>query len=313
MKSKATKLLALMMVIAIVFSLGACGKDDDETTTLAETTTLVGETTTMDETTIVEETTILEDETTEVGETTLAGGITTTAKPTQTGKPTTTAEILAAYTDVMNYAKTAKPAYNKKEFQSLPKADQHMDGSFVGAILPVAETFMTKEKDATVEDNKAGSDMKWFPVAKTSKGCLVTDTSVIKSAKCDELANGNYKITIILRDEKNPEPVKDGQAKATSNTGNMFQPLSRDEIDKTILEDSTVNKLVKNVKYDLRYFNCTAVLEYNPKTKQIVSLSQNMSVYIDIQDGVINLGLIKPTLTGNATLYNDMKCWNFKY
>ena len=308
MKSIATKFLALMMVISIIFSLGACGKKDGETTTAGETTLVDGETSVTDETTdeitIVDETTTVEDETEEEDETS------TTPEVTETGKPTTTAQILAAYTDVMNYAKTAKPAYNKKEFQSLPKADQKMEGKVIGAILPVAETFMTLEKDANVEDNKKGSDMKWFPVAKSSKGCLMTNTGAIKSAKCDELPNGNYKITITLKDEKNPEPFKEGQAKATSNTGNMFQPLSRGEIDKTLTEDSTVTKVVKNVKYDLKYFNCIAVLEYNPKTKQIASLSQNMSVFIDIQDGKV-LGMF--SAIGTAILYNDMKCWNFKY
>ncbi|NLX93639.1 MAG: hypothetical protein GXZ02_07220 [Clostridiales bacterium] len=307
MKNNMTRLLALMMAIAIIFSLGACGKKDGETTTGGETTTLDGETTTNDEATTAEETTTVVDETTMVGE------ITTAVAVTEAGKPTTPAEILAAYTDVMNYAKTAKPAYNKKEFQSLPGEDQHMEGKVIGAILPVAETFMTKEKDAAVEDNKAGSDMKWFPVAKATKGCLLTDAGAIKSAKCDELANGNYKITIVLKDEKNPEPYKEGQAKASSNTGNMFQPLSRAEIDDTILNDNTVKNLVKNVKYDLRYYNCIAVLEYNPKTKQIVSLDQNMSVFIDIQDGIVDLKIVKPTLKGTAILYNTMKCWNFKY
>ncbi|HZK39620.1 MAG TPA: hypothetical protein VFD23_05660, partial [Clostridia bacterium] len=253
MKSKVTKLLALVMAIALVFSLGACGKNkDEETTTSAdETTVFADETTLQDETTDVEETTA-DGETTLEGDTTALGETTTAVAVTEAGKPTTTAQILAAYTDVMNYAKTAKPAYNKKEFQSLPKEDQNMEGRLIGAILPVAETFMTKEKDANVEDNKAGSDMKWFPVAVASKGCLLTNTAAIKSAKCDELANGNYKITIVLKDEKNPEPYKQGQAKASSNTGNMFQPLSRVEIDDTIINDKTVSRVVKNVKYDLR-------------------------------------------------------------
>lgn len=311
MKSKANRLLALMMAIAIIFSLGACGKkDEDETTTSTdETTIFVDETTAVDETTDVEETTA-DGETTLEGDTTALGETTTVAPGvTEAGKPTTTAEILAAYTDVMNHAKTAKPAYNKKEFQSLPKKDQNMEGALVGLILPLAENFMTLEKDVKTEENKAGNDMKYFPVVKASKGCLLTNAGAIKSAKCDVLANGNYKITIALKDEKNPEPFKEGQAKATSNTGNMFNPLSRGEIDDVLINDTTVNKVVKNVKYDLKYFDCIAIVEYNPKTKQIVSLDQYMSVFIDIQEGKALLLNLK----GNAILYNTMKCWNFKY
>jgi hypothetical protein len=302
MKSNLTKVLALLMAIAIVFSLGACGKDkdkgEDETTTAQSPTAATGDTTAAD--------TTAAEQTTAVGDTTAVGETTTLA-----GKPEGNAQILAAYTDVMNLAKTAKPAYNKKEFQSLPSEDQHMKGKVIGYLLPQAERFMTKEADANVEDNKAGSDMKWFPVAKADKGCLLTNTSAIKSAKCDVLANGNYLITIILNDEHNPEPYKTGDTKATSNTGNMFQPLAKSEIDNTLQTDSTIKTLITtDVKYDLKYYDCTAVLEYNPQTKQIVSISQNMSVFINITEGKI-LGLLDAT--GTAILYNNMKAWNFKY
>ncbi|MEI6577871.1 MAG: Ig-like domain-containing protein [Eubacteriales bacterium] len=224
-------------------------------------------------------------------------------------KPTTKAQILAAYTTVMNKAKVAKPAYLKKEFQSLPKADQHMDGWLIKLLLPLANSFMTQEQDVEIETQTKGNDMVWFPVCKASKGCLLTNVSAIKSATCSVLANGNYVITIILNEEHNPEPYKKGQIKATSNTGNMFYPLARADIDDTIVNDSTVNKVVKNVKYDLKYYNCKAILEYNPKTNQVVKLDQYMSVFIDIQDGKV----LFSTATGNAILYNTMKAWNFKY
>jgi hypothetical protein len=304
MKKNFTRLLALLMTLAIVFSLAACGNDEGETTTAAEQTTMEEETTVEGETTTAAETTTLEGDTTAVDATTAVGETTT-----QAGKPTTPAQILAAYTEVMNYAKTAKPAHNRKEFQSLPKEDQNMDGFIIKTLLPIANTFMTQEKDAEVEDQKNGNDMKWFPVAKSSKGCLLTNVSAIKSATCDELANGNYKIVIILKDEHNPEPYMEGDTKATSNTGNMFQPLAKSEIDNTIINDSTVNKVVKDVKYDLKFFNCKAILEYNPKTKQIVTMEQYMSVFIDIQEGRV----IGFKATGNAILYNTLKAWNFKY
>ncbi|NLX93640.1 MAG: hypothetical protein GXZ02_07225, partial [Clostridiales bacterium] len=119
MKNKITKLLALMMAIAIVFSLAGCGKDKDEETTTApgETTTLGDETTTLDETTAVEETTA-DGETTLEGDTT-AVGQTTTAVAANT-IPTTKAEILTAYTDILNQAKkTDKPGFSAIEFQAV--------------------------------------------------------------------------------------------------------------------------------------------------------------------------------------------------
>jgi len=299
MKSNLTKVLALLMAIAIVFSLGACGKDKDETTTAQQTTAAPNDTTAASEIT------------TAVGDTTAAGDTTAVGETTTlAGKPEGNAQILAAYTEVMNKAKTEKPAYKKLEFQALPKDKQNMEGAIISAILPVGESFMDKEEDAKVEDNAKLSDMKWFPVPKSTKGCMLTNANAIKTAKCDELANGNYVITIVLNDEMNPEPFKEGDTKATSNTGNMFNPLARSEIDNTILNDKTVNKIVKNVTFDLKYYNCTAILEYNPKTSQIVKVEQYMSVLIDIHSGKVLLLL---NAIGTAVLNNSMKCWDFKY
>jgi hypothetical protein len=316
MKKSLVKILALLMIAAMVFSLAACGKDKDngsttdESTTLAETTNgEVNETEaqTGEDTTAAEDASETEAQTGEDGETTtLKEG--ETGAVTTTGLPKTTAEILKAYTDVMNKAKKDKPAHKKKEFQALPKEHQHMEGGLLKAILPLADLFMTKEDKAETWNVEKGNDMKWFPVYESDKGCLLTDTNAIKSAKSEELSNGNYKLTIILKDEKNPEPYKPATG-ATSNTGRMFSPLSRTEIDNTLLGDSRVSAVVKNVKYDLRYFDCTAVLVYNPKNNQIVSLDQYMSVFIDIQDGKILLS----TLKGTAILNNTMKVWDLQY
>jgi hypothetical protein len=313
MKNNFTKIMALLMTLTLIFSLAACtGGSNKETTTAAgETTTAAGETTTAagETTTAAGETTTAAGETTTAaGETTAAIGETTTAVPV-TAFPTTKAQILAAYTTVMNKAKVDKPAYNKVEFQALPKADQHMDGAVISAILPLATSFMTQEKDATVENNPKGSDMKWFPVGKSTKGCLLTNVNAIKTATCVKLANGDYKITIILKDEVNPEPYSSGPT-APSYVGAMFDPIERASIDDTLKNDSTVNKVVKDVNFSLTYQNSTAVLEYNPKTNQVVTLNQNMYTFIDIQSGKV---LLLFTAVGTAVLTNTMKIWNVKY
>gem|GEM_PF-5387280 len=124
------------------------------------------------------------------------------AKPSN-GKPESYAEILAAYRDVLNLAKSSKVGYEKSEWQTLPKDKRNFDGFVINAALPVAELFMTSEKDAKGkkhENNPKGTDMKWFPIYQhPTKGCTLTDVSKIKSAKCEVLSNGNYKITIVLK------------------------------------------------------------------------------------------------------------------
>ena len=118
------------------------------------------------------------------------------AKPSN-GKPESYAEILAAYRDVLNLAKSSKVGYEKSEWQTLPKDKRNFDGFVINAALPVAELFMTSEKDAKGkkhENNPKGTDMKWFPIYQhPTKGCTLTDVSKIKSAKCEVLSNGNYK------------------------------------------------------------------------------------------------------------------------
>jgi len=223
--------------------------------------------------------------------------------------PTTPAQILAAYTTVMNKAKASKPAYKKIEYQTLPTKDQHMEGSVVAKLLPQANRFMTTKDEVKTENNAKGSDMKWFPLYKASKGCLLKNANAIKTASFAKLPNGNYKITIVLKNEVNPEPYKSGNS-APSNVGAMFDPIEKASIDDTLKNDSAVKILISDAKYSLTYMNCTAVLEYNPKTNRVVSLEQNMSTFINITAGKV---LHMFSCVGTAMLYNKLKVWDVKY
>jgi len=232
--------------------------------------------------------------------------------------PSTKAEILAAYTAVMNKAKTDAPEYKKKEYQAIPedKRDIQKGKTLISVMLNLAGFFMKEEDKAEVETQNKGSDMKWFPVYKAlpdkvkSPGCLLTNTDAIKSAKCDPLANGNYKITIVLNDEMNPEPYKEGQLKATSNHGNMFSPLARSEIEDTLKNDSKVNWAVKDPNFDLKYYDCTAELTYDPETNQIITLNQYVNVKINIKEPTKVTGM---SVVGSAVLVNTLKIKDVKY
>lgn len=309
MKSNLTRFLALFMALAIVFSLGACGKDEGKTTTAAGETTV--EDTTVDGETTVDATTA-EGETTAPGDTTAAGGTTAEGETAATGKPEGNAQILKAYTEVMNKAKAEKPAYQKKEYQALPKDQREFEKgkTLVNIMLNLAGLFMKEEDKAEVEQHKKGDGTKWFPVYKATKGCLLTDAGAIKTASSVELPNGNYKLSIVLKEEINPEPYNEQTGQTPSNTGKMFSPLARAEIDDTIINDNAVNKFVKDATYELKYYNCTAELEYNPKNNQIVTLNQYMYVRISIKDPTKVTGM---SVVGSAVLVNTLKVWDFAY
>jgi len=315
MKSKTTKFLALLMAAAVVFSLAGCAKKDTTTTTTAagettaEVTTVAGETTTAtgDTTTAVGDTTAAV--TTAVGDTTTVSEATTI--PITVDMPKTNAQILAAYTSVMNKAKTDKPAFNKYEFQALPKDKINVTKAslIITPLLDLAGTFMTSESKAKANPGvyAKGNDMKQFPVKNAAKGCMLTDANAIKSASCVKLADGNYKLTIILKDDMNPEHYISG-AKASSNTGNMFYPLSKSDVDPQ-LTTGTVKAVISKVNYSLNYYDCTATLIYNPKTNQAVSLDQVTYSLINMSGTV--LGFIKAS--GTAVLEMHYSYFNVKY
>lgn len=330
MKNIAKKTAALLLALSMLFSFAAC-KDKtsgEETTTGEVQADVAGDETAVsgDDTTAVSS----EDSTAQVvTETDASGNVVTTqaggalaAAASVSGKPSSYAEIIAAYTAVVDYAKQQKVGYTKSEWQELPKDKRNMDGFVINAILPVASTFMTSEKDAKgdkKEVKEKGSDMKWFPIYKHStKGSLMTaaDAVHVKSAKCEVLSNGNYRITIVLKDDINPEPYTPGPGDEPNATGTvpkgfvgkMFDPLAKSEIDNTLINDPTVTKVVKNVSYSLKYYDCTAILVYNPKNNHMVSLNQYMHVLIDASGKVIG-----NQFSGNAVLDNFLEISNIKY
>ena len=172
---------------------------------------------------------------------------------------------------------------------------------------------MTSEKDAKGkkhENNPKGTDMKWFPIYQhPTKGCTLTDVSKIKSAKCEVLPNGNYKITIVLKADINPEPCDPKTGVISKGfTGTMFSPLAKADIDNTLQNDPNVTKVVKDVEYSLKYYDCTAVLTYNPKTNHMVDLYQYMHVLITGSGKVLG-----SRFSGNAVLDNYLEITNVKY
>ncbi|MCL2512280.1 MAG: hypothetical protein FWF08_00140 [Oscillospiraceae bacterium] len=223
------------------------------------------------------------------------------------------AEILAIYTEVMNKAKTDQPKRSQKEYQTIPgdAANRQINASatIINQLLNLAGNFMTTEDQAEWENFDKGNDMRWFPVNKTAKGCLLTDANAIKEAKYEILPNGNAQVTIVLNDENNPEPPDDGATTSPSYHGAMFSPLSKNEIDAEILGNSLVTALLKDVDYSLVYHDCTAVLEFNPDTKQIVNLDHEMVVEITAK--ATALFVVKIDLV--QQLYNNLKVKDFEY
>lgn len=310
------KLLAILMALTFIFALASCGSKTEGETTTTEAITEESETETETETQTEAESKEDESET----ETTTEGESkedkteedeSTTEKEEQK-VPSTKAEILAAYTEVMNQAKKDAPGFTKTEYQELPEAGRVINKgeTLVNTALKVAGNFMTtKDKaESDPEIKEKGNNMRSWPVLKCPKGCMLTNESAIKSAKCEELSNGNYKITIVLNDENNPEPAKEGATTAPSAHGSVFSPLSKSEIDDA-LNGGIVSAVFKDITYTLRYHDCSTVLVYNPENNHVVSLDQTCHVSIKASAKALGATLD----IGNQELINYMSIKNIKY
>ncbi|MBR2876029.1 MAG: hypothetical protein IKC01_02725, partial [Clostridia bacterium] len=235
----------------------------------------------------------------------------------QPGQTKSAKECLDIYTTVMNKAKAEKPGYTKVEYQELPSDANNRvisegEGS-VGRLLGLVDSLgvMTSPEDAKAnpEINDKGTDMRWFPVYKCEKGCYLTDVSAIQSHSYEDLGGGIARVTIVLKAEQNPEPMAEGATTSPSNTGAMFSPLSRADIDNTI-NGGVVQAVIKDVTYNLNYHDCKAVIEYNTKTNQLVKVEQYMNVAI--QGGGKILGISQITID-KQELFNTILITDFKY
>lgn len=219
-------------------------------------------------------------------------------------------EILTKYSQLMNDAKAAKPGYQKIEWQDIPEEKAQFEGKVFSKILPLASNFFKSEDAAKSEPEivENGSNMEWFPIYHNEKGCMLTDASAIENATCTQLPDGNVKIVIELKDEYNSEPPKDAPT-CDSYVGSMFTPIEMAEVRTILTTDPTVKFIIKDVDFDLTYYDCIAELTYNPQTNQIVELNQFMHLNINIKNG----SLLGMSAKGTAVLDNYMYINDFKY
>ena len=230
--------------------------------------------------------------------------------PADTGIPQGNEAILAKYTELMNDAKAKSVGFKKIEWQAIPEEKAQFEGKVFGKILPIASNFFKSEADAKAapEIKEKGADMEWFPIYHNEKGCMLTDVSAIENATCTELPDGNVKIVIELKDEYNSEPPVSAPT-CDSYVGSMFTPIQFAEVRNTLENDATIKFIVKNVDFDLTYYDCVAELTYNPETNQIVQLDQFMHLIINIKDGSI----VGMSAKGKAVLDNYMYISDFVY
>lgn len=204
------------------------------------------------------------------------------------------AKVFNFYKDAAhNLATKGSAGYDKVEWQVL----ENLQVGSVGSILqPVIDNFMTTKEEAEVQVQAKGSDdaKNRFP------DCTLADLSKVAKAEKKDLANGNYEITIIMVDEDTPMNEESSfLAKVTSSV------LFWEDIEETIKNDVPVVSAINSRSVNYTGYKITAEMT---KDGKFVSLGHYATVIIKA-----NAKITVFTLDIGGTLYNNCEYSNFKY
>ena len=200
---------------------------------------------------------------------------------------------LAAYQKAAKEINTKGVAgYNKIGWQKPLKIEGL--GFLDSVIVPILESFMTTEDEAEVKVNAKGSDdaKNRMPASNCSEGMVKSDTA-------EKLANGNYKVVIVLNEQTNPSYAdKDG-------LGVMSREfLDYADVQKTVVEDPTVSKIVSSLDGKIVYKDYTITAEMTADGK-FVSITHYGIGYID--------ATLNGSLNAKGELEFNAKYTDFKY
>lgn len=191
---------------------------------------------------------------------------------------------LAAYQKAAKEIHTKGSAsYNKIGWQTPLKIEGL--GILDSIIVPILEGFMTTEDEAEVKVNAKGSDdaKNRMPISNCSKGS-------VKSATAEKLANGNYKVVIVMNEQTNPSyDDTDGLA-----------VMSREFLDYADVEKEAANiSIVKSLDGEIKYVDYTITAEMTADGK-FVSITH------------YGIGYIKANLNGSINASGELE-FNAKY
>ncbi len=226
-----------------------------------------------------------------------------------TGNPTGNKEVIEQYTLLVNKFKQERPAYKKKEYQSLPEEFRNL-GKAGNIVLNIAAGYMTTEEECEELVRAAGAEeIRWdMPIHDSDVGCLLTDYDAVEWAKCEDVGDGTKKISFSLKEEMNAEPTPADTLIPVSKHGAVMQPLSRQSITDEVEKITSKVPGIGINDFSLGYRECVFECVYNPETNQVSSITHHVVIDInaDIQLAIANIA-------GSARLYNDLKIYDITW
>ncbi len=218
----------------------------------------------------------------------------TTAAPAANSK--IDAEALAMFQKAAaDINSTGAAGYTKKSWQSIDAFTLDGAESLSGALKGLIEGFMTKEADAEDKVSEKGSEdaMRRMPASNCSQDKI---ESVTKKE-----ANGNYIITIVMKDENNLK-------KADTDGLNVMSRdiLYMEDVEDTVKNDDTVKKLVKSLDEGTITYKAYTITAEMTKDGKFVNITHKCSADLVAKVSVAIFGQIggSGTLTFNV-VYKD--------
>ena len=207
--------------------------------------------------------------------------------------PQTKAAVYDFYKAAIKKVQGGAAGHTRKEWQTVDALD--IPGGSL--VLPIIQSFVTTEDKAGEAVSAKGSDESKKRIAPC--GAPITK---IKSATCVASGN-NYKVTIVMNEEVNPEKGSNGVA--AMSTGILYM----EDVVNTVKDDPKVNKVVKSLDEDSK-------ITYKAYTITSVITKDGKFVDLDhVVSGDIAAGakLFIGSINGEGTLTFHSHWYDFKY
>ena len=215
--------------------------------------------------------------------------------PAANAMPSGTQAIADFYKAAVNKVKsTGAASYTKKEYQTISNLNVTGIGMVDNAIMNVAKGYFKDEASAELQTATKGDDSS----KNRLNGFTLTDYSKIKSATCT--ANGgNYDITIVMQDEDTPH---DGQS-FLQQVGSV---LIWEDIDKE-LQNVSILSDYQNIHVLYKDYTIKATIKPNG---EFVSLTHHTNITIQIGSAKVLVATLKDK---SVDMANDMVFAGFQY
>lgn len=217
--------------------------------------------------------------------------------------PKTAAEILAFYTKTVNDARAEIPAYRLRTKSEVTDVD--VSGS---AFLLSPPSEVKKYEDSLRQKSEYSNLLRadsQTALQNLPAVCNITDASKFKSITCTVLADGNYQIDIVFKDEKDPKAGSPIVTMMSLPDKATLEKTMQDEIDDAVTSDPELNDIFNegsdlsglvNMKItSLQYMNCSVSCVIDSQTGEFVSYKSDSDTKM----------VLKTVMLGTADMITD--------